>query len=35
MPKGYWVARVDVHDTESYKGYVASNLAKATPFDAT
>jgi uncharacterized protein (DUF1330 family) len=25
MPKGYWVARVDVHDTESYKGYVASN----------
>ena len=25
MPKGYWVARVDVHDTESYKDYVASN----------
>ncbi len=25
MPKGYWVARVDVHDAESYKDYVASN----------
>jgi uncharacterized protein (DUF1330 family) len=25
MPKGYWVARVDVHDTESYKNYVAAN----------
>ena len=25
MPKGYWVARVDVHDAESYKDYVAAN----------
>ncbi len=25
MAKGYWIARVDVRDTESYKGYVASN----------
>lgn len=25
MPKGYWVARVDVRDAESYKDYVASN----------
>lgn len=25
MAKGYWVAHVDVHDTESYKDYVASN----------
>jgi uncharacterized protein (DUF1330 family) len=25
MAKGYWVARVDVHNTETYKGYVASN----------
>jgi uncharacterized protein (DUF1330 family) len=25
MPKGYWIARVDVRDTESYKDYVASN----------
>lgn len=25
MPKGYWVARADVRDAESYKDYVASN----------
>ncbi len=25
MPKAYWVARVDVHDVESYKEYAASN----------
>ena len=25
MPKGYWIARVDVQDTESYKDYVAAN----------
>jgi uncharacterized protein (DUF1330 family) len=25
MPKGYWVARVDVHDAESYKDYASSN----------
>ncbi|WP_394888682.1 DUF1330 domain-containing protein [Mesorhizobium sp. AaZ16] len=24
MPKGYWIARVDVRDTEGYKGYVAA-----------
>ena len=28
MPKAYWIARVDVHDPEAYKGYVAAN-AKA------
>lgn len=27
MPKGYWVARVDVTDPERYKGYVAANGA--------
>jgi uncharacterized protein (DUF1330 family) len=25
MPKGYWIARVDVNDAESYKNYVAKN----------
>lgn len=25
MPRGYWVARVDVHDADSYKDYVAAN----------
>jgi uncharacterized protein (DUF1330 family) len=24
MPKGYWIARVDVRDPEGYKGYVAA-----------
>lgn len=25
MPKGYWIARVDVTDPEQYKAYVAAN----------
>ncbi len=25
MPKGYWIARVDVTDPEGYKDYVAAN----------
>jgi uncharacterized protein (DUF1330 family) len=25
MAKGYWIARVDVHNTEASKDYVASN----------
>jgi uncharacterized protein (DUF1330 family) len=24
MPKAYWIARVDVHDPEGYKDYVAA-----------
>jgi uncharacterized protein (DUF1330 family) len=24
MPKGYWIARVDVHDPQTYKSYVAT-----------
>ena len=29
MAKGYWIGRVDVHDPEAYKLYVAAN---AKPF---
>ncbi len=29
MPKGYWIARVDVHDPDAYQQYVAAN---AKPF---
>jgi uncharacterized protein (DUF1330 family) len=25
MPKGYWIAHVDVRDPEGYKGYVAAS----------
>ena len=27
MPKGYWIARVDVANPEAYKAYVAANAA--------
>ncbi|WP_291847168.1 DUF1330 domain-containing protein [Bradyrhizobium sp.] len=27
MAKGYWVARVDVHNDDGYKPYAAANLA--------
>jgi len=27
MAKGYWIARVDVHDPKAYQGYVAANAA--------
>jgi uncharacterized protein (DUF1330 family) len=27
MPKGYWVARIDVHNPDGYKEYVAQNGA--------
>ena len=44
MPKGYWIARVDVTDPEHYKAYVAANatalrqhggrfLVRGGPFD--
>jgi uncharacterized protein (DUF1330 family) len=32
MPKGYWVARVDVHNTDAYKNYVAANGAAFAKF---
>lgn len=25
MPKGYWVAHVDVNDAERYKDYISAN----------
>jgi uncharacterized protein (DUF1330 family) len=27
MPKGYWIAHVDVHNAEGYKGYAQNNPA--------
>ena len=44
MAKGYWIARVEVSDTETYKAYVAANakplkefggrfLVRAGPFE--
>ena len=32
MAKGYWVARVDVHDAEAYRDYVAANGAAFAKF---
>lgn len=32
MPKGYWVARVDVHDEAAYAEYVAANAAAFARF---
>ena len=34
MPKGYWIARVDVADLEQYKLYVAANAAPFKKFGA-
>jgi len=31
MPKGYWIARVDIDDLDQYKKYIAAN---ARPFAA-
>ena len=32
MAKGYWIARVDVADTEVYKAYVAANAEPIAKF---
>ncbi len=32
MAKGYWIARVDVADAETYKAYVAANAAPISRF---
>lgn len=34
MAKGYWIARVDVHDEEGYKPYSAANPAIFAKFNA-
>ena len=34
MPKGYWIARVDVSDLEQYKLYVAANARAFSKFGA-
>ncbi len=34
MPKGYWIARVDVTDPEAYKRYVAGTAAAFARFGA-
>ena len=34
MPKGYWIARVDVRDAEGYKEYVAASKLAFDRFGA-
>ncbi|MGE0802492.1 MAG: DUF1330 domain-containing protein [Lautropia sp.] len=34
MPKGYWIARVDVADPEAYKQYAAANALPFAEFGA-
>jgi uncharacterized protein (DUF1330 family) len=34
MPKGYWIARIDVHDGEQYKRYIAANAKPFAEFGA-
>lgn len=34
MLKGYWIARVDVHDFEQYKAYIAANAAPLKEYGA-
>jgi uncharacterized protein (DUF1330 family) len=34
MPKGYWIAHVDVADPEAYKAYVAANAAPFAKYGA-
>ena len=34
MAKGYWIARVDVHDAEAYKAYVAANAVAFAKYGA-
>lgn len=34
MPKGYWVAHVDVDDMDTYKNYIAANAAPFADYGA-
>ena len=34
MPKGYWIARLDVTDAETYKTYVQANAEAFAKYDA-
>ena len=34
MPKGYWIGRVDVADTERYKAYIQANAVAFKKFGA-
>jgi hypothetical protein len=34
MPKGYWIARVDIDDFEKYKAYVAANAEPLKKYGA-
>jgi uncharacterized protein (DUF1330 family) len=34
MPKGYWIGRVDVADTEKYKAYIQANAEAFKKFGA-
>ena len=34
MAKGYWIANVDVHNTDGYKQYVAANAEAFAKYDA-
>lgn len=34
MPKGYWIARIDVTDTDKYKAYIEANAEPLKQFGA-
>ncbi len=34
MPKGYWIARVDITDQEKYKAYIAANAEPLKKYGA-
>ncbi len=34
MPKGYWIARIDVTDPERYKAYIAANAQPLKKYGA-